>query len=205
MRDRSIRSPRTRAISSTQRSTAESIPRPEQVDLEEAGVAAGVLVPLHHLAPLHRRRLHRAEVDQRLGRDHHAARVLGLVARQPPGVAGELHERVPARRAAARHLPLDVVAVLPGVHRAREPLDLARRQAERLGEVAHRGAHLEGGERGHERAAVAPVAVVHARDQHVADVAREVEVDVRQRGQLLVQEAAEAAARSRSGPRARGR
>ena len=65
------------------------------------------------------------------------------------------------------------------------------RQSERLGEVAHRGAHLEGGEGGHERAAVAPVAVVHARDQHVADVAREVEVDVRQRGQLLVQEAAE--------------
>jgi hypothetical protein len=33
---------------------------------------------------------------------------------------------------------------------------------------------------------------VHARDQHVADVAREVEVDVRQRGQLLVEEAPQA-------------
>ena len=30
-------------------------PQPEQVDLEEAGVAARVLVPLHHLAALHRR------------------------------------------------------------------------------------------------------------------------------------------------------
>ena len=76
-------------------------PQAEQVDLEEAGVAAGVLVPLHHLPALHRRGLHRAEVDQRLGRDDHPARVLGLVARQPPGVAGELDERVPARRAAA--------------------------------------------------------------------------------------------------------
>ena len=166
-------------------------PEPEQVDLEKAGVAAGVLVPLHHLPPLHRGRLDRAEVDQRLGRDHHPARMLRLVARQSPGVVGELHERVPARRAAARDLPLDVVVVLPGVHLARQPLDLPRRQPERLGEIAHRGAHLEGREGRHERAAVAAVAVVHARDQHVADVAREVEVDVRQRGQLLVQEAAE--------------
>jgi hypothetical protein len=30
---------------------------------------------------------------------------------------------------------------------------------------------------------------VHARDQLLADVAREVEVDVRQRGELLVEEA----------------
>ena len=66
-----------------------------------------------------------------------------------------------------------------------------RRQPERLGEVAHRRARLEGGEGRHERAAVAPVAVVHARDEHVAHVAREVEVDVRQRGELLVEEAPE--------------
>ena len=105
------------------------------------------------------------------------------------GVAPGAPER-PAGRA-RRELALDVVAVLPGVDRPREPLDLAGRQAERLGEVAHRRAHLEGREGGDERAAVAPVAVVHARDQDVADVAREVEVDVRQRGQLLVQEAAE--------------
>ena len=86
---------------------------------------------------------------------------------------------------------LDVVARLPGVDRAREPLDLAGRQAQRLREVAHRRAHLEGGERGHQGAAVAPVALVDARDEHVAHVAREVEVDVRERGELLVQEAPE--------------
>jgi hypothetical protein len=146
--------------------------------------------------PFHRRGLHRAQVDQRLGRDDHPARVLGLMARQSPGVAGELDERIPARRAVAagvvwRDVALEVVAVLPGIDRPCEPLDLAGRQAERLGEVAHRRAHLEGREGGHERAAVAPVAVVDARDQDVADVAREVEVDVRQRGQLLVEEAAQ--------------
>jgi hypothetical protein len=42
-------------------------PQPEQVDLEKASVAAGVLVPLHHLPSLHRGGLDGAEVDQRLG------------------------------------------------------------------------------------------------------------------------------------------
>jgi len=35
------------------------------------------------------------------------------------------------------------------------------------------------------------VALVHARDQHVADLAWEVEVDVRERGEPLVEEAAQ--------------
>ena len=48
----------------------------EQVDLEEAGVAAGVLVPLADLATGHRRGLHRHELDQRPAGDDHAARVL---------------------------------------------------------------------------------------------------------------------------------
>jgi hypothetical protein len=61
-------------------STAESI-EPEQVDLEEAGVGTGVLVPLADLAAGHRGGLHRDEVDQRPGRDHHPARVLGEMAR----------------------------------------------------------------------------------------------------------------------------
>ena len=84
-----------------------------------------------------------------------------------------------------------LLCVRPGIDPPRQPLYLARRQAQRLGEVAHRRAHPEGGESGHERAAVAAVALVQARDQHVADVAREVEIDVRQRGELLVEEAAE--------------
>ena len=40
-------------------------PEAEQVDLQEAGVGAGVLVPLADLAALHRRRLHGDELDQR--------------------------------------------------------------------------------------------------------------------------------------------
>ena len=39
--------------------------QPEQVDLEESGIGAGVLVPLTELAPCHCGRLHRDEIDQR--------------------------------------------------------------------------------------------------------------------------------------------
>ena len=40
-------------------------PQPEQVDLEEPRVGAGILVPLAELAPRHRSGLHRDEIDQR--------------------------------------------------------------------------------------------------------------------------------------------
>jgi hypothetical protein len=68
------RPPRSFAICSTQSSTAGQHPEPEQVDLEEAGVGARVLVPLAHLAACHRRGLHGHELDERPRRDHHAAR-----------------------------------------------------------------------------------------------------------------------------------
>ena len=71
------------------------------------------------------------------------------------------------------------------------PLELARRQAEHLAQLADRPARAEGREGGHQRRPLAPVALVHARDQDRPDVAREVEIDVRQRGQLLVEEAPE--------------
>ena len=71
-------------------------PEPEQVDLQEAGVGAAVLVPLADLAARHRGGLHRHEVDQRPGRDDHAARVLADVARQPGDLLRQLAERLPS-------------------------------------------------------------------------------------------------------------
>ena len=71
-------------------------PEAEQVDLEEAGIGAGVLVPLADLAACHRGGLDRDEVDQRPGGDHHPAGVLGEVAREPGDLVGELSERGPA-------------------------------------------------------------------------------------------------------------
>ena len=172
-------------------------PEPEQVDLQKARVRARVLVPLDDLAPLHRRRLHRADVDQRPGREHHPARVLGEVARQPPGLAGEAREPAPARGARPRlaedlgDVALDLVAAGVDVGHLGDPLDLARRQPEHLAEVADGAARTVGGEGRDQRRALAPVALVDPRDQPLADVAREVEVDVGHLGDLVVEEAAE--------------
>ena len=217
-------------------------PEPQQVDLQEARVGAGVLVPLAQLAALHRRRQHGAAVDQRAGGDDHPARVLREVAREPVrlvaqprqplpaprqrgvallgrvlvvGVLGTYRHRLPlggghgerrghprvrvvdGRRRTARLQPQRALHVArDALHRPRlgpagGALQLARRQPEHLPELPDRAARAEGRERRHQRRALAPVALVHARDQLLAHVAREVQVDVRQRRQLLVEEAAQ--------------
>ena len=171
-------------------------PQPEQVDLQEAGVGARVLVPLAELAALHRRRHDGHELDERARRDHHPARVLGEVARQtgdllaepaerPPATRGELRLRVRERRQLLLH------ETRVAVRDAREPFQLREGQAERLADVADRAAGVVRGEGRHERRVLAPVAVGHLHDQPLADVAREVEVDVGDGGELLVEEAAE--------------
>ena len=73
----------------------------------------------------------------------------------------------------------------------REPLELREREAERLADVADRAARAVGREARDERRVLAPVALGDADDELLADVAREVEVDVRHRGELAVQEAPE--------------
>ena len=55
----------------------------EQVDLDQAGVGAVVLVPLQHGAARHPGPLHRAHLPHRPVADHHAARVDAQVPRQP--------------------------------------------------------------------------------------------------------------------------
>ena len=170
-------------------------PQPEQVDLQKARVGAGVLVPLRELAALHRCRHERHAVHERARRDDHPARVLGEMARQAVGLVGELDEPLPAP--GPPPLPereVDVAVDLqrrPALAAARDALDLARRQPERLAELADRAAGAVRREGRDERRALGAVALVHARDELLAHVAREVEVDVRQRGELLVEEAPE--------------
>ncbi len=160
-------------------------PEAEQVDLQEAGIGARVLVPLRDLPARHRRRHDRAEVGQRPRRQHHPAGMLGGMAGQSVGVVEQLPQRLLPRRSA-----LDLrLLVMAG--RARRPLDLSRRQPEHLAEVADRALRPVGGEGGDQRRAIGTVALVDPRDQPLADVAREVEVDVGRLGDLLVQEAAE--------------
>ena len=192
MRERSIVSSCVRAIWSTQSSTAESIPA-EEVDLEEARVRARVLVPLAELAAGHRRRL--------LGTSSISGRVETII---PPGCCETWRGRPaisPVSQAKARQRfdwsfrspsgsratsSPTRFAFQPSESRA-EPLELGEREAERLPDVADRAARAAGREARDERGVLASVALGHADDELLADVAREVEVDVRHRDQLAVE------------------
>ena len=187
-------------------------PQAEQVDLQEARVRAGVLVPLAHLAALHRGG-HAPGSSRPAGGSRRSSRPSagrdGAAGRRPRRTAAPARPSGRPGRARASPSATSMSPSTPRARRtvgaARDALDLPRRQAERLAELADRPARAEGREGGHQRRALAPVALVHARDQHLADVAREVEVDVGQRGELLVEEAPEQQLVARSGRRARGR
>src|SRR6185437_12714035 len=103
----------------------------------------------------------------------------------------------PARRAELRlrvgkheQLLADTLRV-PAVRDAREPLELGERQAECLADVADRAARAVRREARDERGVLVPVALGDADDQLLADVAWKVEVDVGDRHELAVEEAAE--------------
>ena len=156
----------------------------QEVDLDEARVVEGVLVPLADVAALHGRALDRHQLDDRLRGDHHAADVLAEVAREAGDLLGQLDEVAPDRRidlagvlGIHRHLVLDVAAAAPSCP-LRQPVELALGEAQRLADVADGAAQLVGGEAGDERGVLVAEVLVDAQDQLLADVAREVEVDV---------------------------
>ena len=170
-------------------------PEAEQVDLQEARVGAGVLVPLAHLTAGHGARLDGHELDERTRRDDHPARVLRDVPRQAGDLEAEVGKGAPARRA---QLPLGVrqrrdllphALRVPAVGAPREPLEVGVREAERFAHVADRAARAIGREGGDERRVLAAVALGDGDDQLLADVAREVEVDVGHRDELAIEEA----------------
>ena len=120
--------------------------------------------------------------------------MLGEVARQAGDLGAQLAEGAPAGRAGAslrvwKELELLVDAArVPAVRDARDPLELRRREPERLADVADRPARPVGREARDERGVLAPVALADLDDQLLADVPGEIEVDVGHRGQLAVQE-----------------
>ena len=139
------RSPRTRAISSTQRSTAESIPSPSRSIFRKP---ASAQESLSHCA------ICRPSIAAGCtGQMSTSGRVestippgmLGGVARQPPRLArpaGRARASAPSARAPSRsparcRLGHRLGAVVH-VDGARDALDLARGQPEGLAEVAHR-------------------------------------------------------------------
>src|SRR5439155_2156366 len=80
---------------------------------------------------------------------------------------------------------------VPAVADSREPLELAEGQSERLADVADRPTASVGREARDEGRAFAAVAFGDRDDQLLADVAREVERDVRDGDELVVDEAPE--------------
>ena len=89
-----------------------------------------------------------------------------------------------------RHLRRQVIGV-PRLDPLRQLVQLRLRQAQRLAHVADGGAHLVADDLAHQRRMVGSELAVHAQDQRLPDVAREVEVDVRHRRPLFVEEAPE--------------
>ena len=102
--------------------------QPEHVHLDEAKVFDVVLVELDDAASLHRRRLNRHDVHQRLAGDQHPAVVDRKVTREVLHLAAQRKELLPAlrphvgRRHRAGHRVLDVFGE-PTVHAFGQPVD----------------------------------------------------------------------------------
>ena len=106
------------------------------------------------------------------------------VARETRDLSGQPGERAPALRlelalavGKARDLLSHALGV-PAVGEPRETLELRERETERLPHVTDRAARAVGREARDECGVLAPVALGDADDELLADVAREVEVDV---------------------------
>ncbi len=172
----------------------------EQVDLDDAEIGAVVLVPLHDDAPGHRGGLERHHLVEPAGGDHHAAGVLAEVARQ---VLDLLRPDRPAARRAATRGRRRRCAAAPRARRGRrdqpmraqqlgEPVDLRKREAEHLADLAHGAARAVGDDVGGHRRAALAVALVDVLDDLLALVAaRQVDVDVGPLAALLGEEALE--------------
>src|SRR5439155_807128 len=127
----------------------------QKVDLYEARVVAGILVPLAHHAVFHGGALERYDLHERPARDDHPAHVLRNVPWQPRDLLGELTQLFPERRAPAACESGELVQFVsqsagPSVRQFRDLLDLAGRQIQRLADLAHRRAQAVGGKRADE-------------------------------------------------------
>ena len=186
-----------RAICSTQSSTAESIPRPSRSILRKPAS--------EHESLSHWQSWRPAIAAGWTGTSSTSGRVETII---PPGCCetwrgspaispvsqAKARQRCGLELAVTVRKPRELLPHalrVPAVREPREPLELRERQAERLADVADRAARAVRREARDERGVLAPVALGDADDELLADVAREVEVDVRHRRELAVQEAPE--------------
>src|SRR5690349_19392347 len=186
IRERSTCSPRAAAISSTQRSTAESIPSPSRSIFS---IPASAQESLSHwtiwrpaiAAGTTGQTSIRASVEITIPPECWEA-WRGSPSASPPSSS--------STRQRGAQVALQLARGLVEADRLRHLVDLLGRQAERLTEVADDAPRPVGREGGDQRRALGAVDLVDARDQHLADVAGEVEVDVRHRADPLAEEAA---------------
>ena len=163
-------------------------PETEQVELDEAGRRAVVLVPLQHRPLVHPRPLDRAHLDHRAITDHHATgmdpEMAGSVLDLPREVEDRLGDRAVVLRGGDRDTTPCVDLLRPGVL-------LPRLESERLGHVADRRTRTVGDDVGDLCGVVAAVPLVHVLDHLLSPIALDVDVDVGRAVALGRQEALE--------------
>jgi len=149
----------------------------EQVELDEPGGGAVLLVPLQHASVGHAGPLDRTDLDDRPVADDHAA---GVDAQVP----GRVFELCGERDHVVRHAEVALEAGVllaeagPAAQVLGEGVLLAGGVAERPGHVAHRGPGSVGDHVGDLGGVVASVAVVDVLDDLFPPAALDVDVDV---------------------------
>src|ERR671924_515732 len=163
MRERSIVSPPARAICSTQSSTAESIPSPSRSIFRNPASEQESLSHWQSCRP--------SIAAGCTGTSSTSGRVAITI---PPGCCEMWRGSPPISPQSSTN--------------ARQPLELGERKPERLADVADRAAGVVGREARDECRVLAAVALADGDDQLLTNVAREVEVDVRDRDEFAVEE-----------------
>ena len=122
--------------------------------------------------------------------------MLRHVARQSADLVRQLAQLFPERRVFAAAESRQVIHFVVQLVRAAigelgDQFDFTERQIERLADFAHRRAQPVRRERAHQTGMLGAIARVDAADQLFANLAREIEIDVRHGRERLVQKAAE--------------
>ena len=147
-------------------------------------------------AVFHCRVLEWHQLHQGPGGNHHATRMLRHVARQSANLVRECTQIPPqgsilAAGKARQMFHLFGKVVRAPIRQLCDQLDFAEWQVECFADFAHGRAQPIGGERTHEPNVLGAVARVDTADQLLANLAGEIEIDVRHRREGLVQKAAE--------------
>ena len=150
----------------------------QQVELDQAGGRAVVLVPLQHRAVLHAGPLRGAHLDHGPVADDHAPRVDAEVAGEVLDLRGQLEHRGGDVVLAPGPLGRGGRHRAPAVDLARPGVLLAGGVAEGPGHVPHRGLRPVGDDVGHLGGVLPAVASVDVLDDLLPPVGLDVEVDV---------------------------